>query len=75
MLQSVKLRLCHYGQWQASNKITNNTASTGPIRSESCRFPPEISHTKFQLSSFIKGKKGLTFAFTHWGFETDTVYD
>ena len=47
----------HYGRWQAANKMTKNNkfASNGPIKlkiGQRCRFPPEITHKKCQLTSF-----------------------
>ena len=52
-----------FRQLVISAKITTNTnfVSTGPIRLKSgqrCGFPPEITHTKFQLNSF-KGSKAI----------------
>ena len=46
----------HYGLWHPANKMTKitNFASIGPIElkiGQRSRFLPEITHTKFQLSS------------------------
>ena len=60
----------HYGQSHYKNKRNKNTnfASTGPIRfkiGQRCGFP-----TQNFSSLALKGTKILTFAYTHWGFET-----
>ena len=49
--------LGHYGLWQAANKMSKitNSASSGPNElkiGQRCGFPAEITHKKFQLSSF-----------------------
>ena len=65
----------HYGLWHPANKMTKitNFACSGPIGlkiGQRCGFLPEITHTKFQLSS-LNGSKVINMCIYSLMLKTD----